>query len=130
MRKCHDNPLLDYKQLRALPLKHQVGARIRAARQRRGLTLLQVAKECETSPQTIQRLETANMTLSMEWLELISRVLSIAPGDLFDSRFDDHNETIVVMREAARAAMAQLDSFMERAAAYKAAMEKFLEETK
>lgn len=35
-----------------------------------------------TTAQTVQRLETANMTVSMDWLERFSRVFSVQPSSL------------------------------------------------
>jgi transcriptional regulator with XRE-family HTH domain len=60
-----------------------VGARIRVIRKQRGLTLLELARRCGTTPQTTQRLESANMTLSLDWLELIADALGVEPHQLF-----------------------------------------------
>jgi transcriptional regulator with XRE-family HTH domain len=65
-------------------LASRVGAKLRHVRTAKGLTLLDVANAMGTSPQTVQRLETANMTLSVEWVERFCRVLEIQPVDLFD----------------------------------------------
>ena len=55
---------------------------IRAIRKQRGLTLQQLADLVGTTPQTIQRLETGNMSVSVDWLERIAKALSLTPADL------------------------------------------------
>ena len=57
-------------------------ARIRETRKRRGMTLQQVADLVQTTPQTVQRLETANMTVSMDWLARLASALGVAPSNL------------------------------------------------
>lgn len=56
--------------------------RIREIRKRRGMTLQQVADLVRTTPQTVQRLETANMTVSMDWLARLAQALGVAPSAL------------------------------------------------
>lgn len=56
--------------------------RIREFRKLRGLTLKELAERVSTTPQTVQRLETANMTVSTDWLEKIAGALNIEPADL------------------------------------------------
>ncbi len=56
--------------------------RIREFRKLRGLTLKELAEKISTTPQTVQRLETANMTVSTDWLEKIANALNIEPADL------------------------------------------------
>jgi len=56
--------------------------RIRQFRRSRGWTLQQVADRIGTTAQTIQRLETANMTVSVEWLQRFADVFGIHPADL------------------------------------------------
>jgi len=56
--------------------------RIREFRKLRGLTLKELADKIATTPQTVQRLETANMTVSTDWLERIANALNIEPADL------------------------------------------------
>ncbi len=58
--------------------------RIRQMRKARGLTLQQLAARTNTTAQTIQRLETGNMTVSIDWLEKLSRALDIHPVDLLE----------------------------------------------
>ncbi len=61
----------------------QVGDRVRARRKQRGWTLLQLAQAIGTTPQTVQRLETANMTMSMEWAEKFCSALDCDSDELF-----------------------------------------------
>jgi len=56
--------------------------RIREFRKLRGLTLKELADKISTTPQTVQRLETANMTVSTDWLEKIANALNIEPAEL------------------------------------------------
>ena len=57
--------------------------RIRELRKRAGLTLQQLAARVGTTPQTVQRLETANMTVSTDWLERFAEAFGVHPADLF-----------------------------------------------
>lgn len=59
--------------------------RIRELRKLRGFTLKQLAEKVGTTPQTIQRLETANMTVSTNWLQKIAGALRVEPTDLISS---------------------------------------------
>ncbi|MDX2265330.1 MAG: helix-turn-helix transcriptional regulator [Hyphomicrobiales bacterium] len=56
--------------------------RIRELRKARDMTLKELADKIGTTPQTVQRLETANMTLSIAWLEKIAAALNVEPADL------------------------------------------------
>lgn len=58
--------------------------RIRHFRKTRGKTLRDLADIVGTTPQTIQRLETANMTVSTDWLERIAAALEVRVVDLLD----------------------------------------------
>jgi transcriptional regulator with XRE-family HTH domain len=60
--------------------------RIREFRKLRGMTLKELADKISTTPQTVQRLETANMTVSTDWLEKIARALLVEPADLLGTR--------------------------------------------
>jgi len=55
---------------------------IRYFRQKRGLTLAQLAERTGTTPQSISRLETGVMKLSMDWVEKIGAALDVAPQQL------------------------------------------------
>ncbi len=56
--------------------------RIRELRKAKGWTLQQVANLVGTTAQTVQRLETANMTVSTDWLERFANAFSISAVDL------------------------------------------------
>jgi transcriptional regulator with XRE-family HTH domain len=59
--------------------------RIRELRKLRGLTLKELADKIATTPQTVQRLETANMTVSTAWLERIAGALNVEPAELIST---------------------------------------------
>ena len=59
-----------------------MSTRIRAIRKLRRLTLQELADQVGTTPQTIQRLETGNMTVSVEWLERIGNALDLPAAAL------------------------------------------------
>jgi len=64
--------------------------RIRELRKRRSLTLQQLADLVGTTPQTVQRLETANMTVSVEWLGRFADAFGVRLSDLIaDERSRD-----------------------------------------
>lgn len=67
--------------------------RIRDLRRRRGLTLKELASRIGTTPQTVQRLETANMTVSTDWLDRIAAALGVRPVDLLE----DPDEQVMPM---------------------------------
>jgi transcriptional regulator with XRE-family HTH domain len=56
-----------------------IRTKIRAVRKARSMTLAEVAKELGTTPQSVQRIETGNMTCSLEWLYAIADVLGTQP---------------------------------------------------
>lgn len=56
--------------------------RIREIRKRRGLTLQALADRVGTTAQTIQRLETDNMMVSIDWLRRIGEALDLSPAEL------------------------------------------------
>jgi transcriptional regulator with XRE-family HTH domain len=64
----------------------EMQTRIREFRKLRGMTLKELADKIKTTPQTVQRLETANMTVSTDWLEKIARALLVEPADLIGNR--------------------------------------------
>ena len=59
--------------------------RIRELRKVRGLTLQQLAEQAGTTAQTIQRLETDNMSVSVDWLLRIAPALGVSPATLLES---------------------------------------------
>jgi transcriptional regulator with XRE-family HTH domain len=52
-------------------------------RKTKGLTLATIAGKMGTTPQTIQRLETGGMTMSLEWLESYMDALGLGPEAFF-----------------------------------------------
>lgn len=60
--------------------------RIREVRRARGMTLDDVAKQCDppTTPQTIGRLETGTRTVSVSWLNRIAEALGVEAQDLVE----------------------------------------------
>jgi transcriptional regulator with XRE-family HTH domain len=60
--------------------------RIREVRRARGMTLDDVAKQCDppTTPQTIGRLETGTRTVSVGWLNRIAKALGVEAQDLVE----------------------------------------------
>lgn len=63
-------------------LELEVGAQIRAHRKLQELTLAQLAASVGTNPQTLCRIETAGMTISLSWIERIAAALEIEPYQL------------------------------------------------
>lgn len=63
----------------------QVRARITAARQRAGLTQSELGERCETTGQTIWRLEKGTMGLTVDWVGRIADALGVQPLELLAS---------------------------------------------
>jgi transcriptional regulator with XRE-family HTH domain len=80
---------MDMRSEKPTGLAARIGAALRAIRKERGLTLKQIANHMQTTAQTVQRLETANMTMSLEWLDEYCRILHIPPAELFDDDVED-----------------------------------------
>ena len=59
--------------------------RIREFRKERRWTLQDLARQVGTTAQTVQRLETANMTVSTDWLERFGEAVNIDPVQLLIS---------------------------------------------
>ena len=62
-----------------------MSTRIREFRKLRGMTLHTLAKQVGTTAQTIQRLETGNMTVSLDWLVRIADVYGMPAAALLVS---------------------------------------------
>ena len=62
-----------------------MSTRIREFRKLRGMTLQNLAQQVGTTAQTIQRLETDNMTVSLDWLERISDAFDVPAAALLVS---------------------------------------------
>lgn len=95
-----------------------VGSRLRALRKNRGLTLQDVAKRCGTTPQTIQRLETASMTLSLAHLEKLCRAMDIEAFQLLNNSTAERllrvEAAIHAMRRGAEAMQFQATQLLEQ----------------
>ncbi|MEC9368557.1 MAG: helix-turn-helix transcriptional regulator, partial [Pseudomonadota bacterium] len=63
------------------------------------MTLKNLAARVGTTAQTIQRLETANMTVSTDWLERLATALGVRPLDLVE---DDSKQAIPLLGELDR----------------------------
>ena len=59
-----------------------MSTRIREFRKLRGMTLQHLAQKVGTTAQTIQRLETDNMTVSLDWLQRIAEVFGMPAAAL------------------------------------------------
>lgn len=66
-------------------MENLMETRIRHFRKQRGWTLQTLADRIGTTAQTIQRLETSNMTVSTDWLERIAEAFGIDPVSLLAS---------------------------------------------
>lgn len=58
-------------------LNGQVGARARRLRKASRLTLKEIGLRMGTTPQTVQRLETGGMTMSLDWVEAFAAALGV-----------------------------------------------------
>lgn len=96
-------------------LAQRVGEQIRAHRKLQRLTLKDVAGRLGTSPQTVQRLEAATMTLSVDWIERISEALGLEDGTELFGAADS-----VLGKATARAIKAELELAALRGAVGKA----------
>jgi transcriptional regulator with XRE-family HTH domain len=66
------------------PLAIKTGKRLRELRKARGMPLRQLAEKMCTTAQTLSRLENAEMTLSVAWIEKLCDALEIQPAMLFN----------------------------------------------
>lgn len=78
--------LVEMKSHSASRFGAEVSDRLRQERKRAGMTLKQVAEKTGTTPQTIQRIETNNMTVSAEWIYKIATAIGIDPKALLAER--------------------------------------------
>lgn len=72
--------------------------RIRELRKARGFTQRELGVAVGTTPQTIQRMETDNMTVSMRWMERIAEALGVKPYELLPSPETDQSPEAVFLR--------------------------------
>jgi transcriptional regulator with XRE-family HTH domain len=75
-------------------LEATVARRLREIRKKSGATLADIAKLAKTTPQTIQRLETAHMALNIGWMAKICAALRISPEILFTEDLHRFEETL------------------------------------
>ena len=73
-----------------------MSTRIREYRKLRGMTLQFLAQKVGTTAQTIQRLETGNMTVSLDWLQRIAEVFGMPAAALLVS---DNTASVPVIGE-------------------------------
>jgi transcriptional regulator with XRE-family HTH domain len=90
-----------------------IASRLRRFRLARRYTLRQVAEATGTTPQTIHRLESGTMTLSVDWLLRICAALEIDPARLFQS--DQQGELRVVATVDAGGAINDLQAGRQEA---------------
>lgn len=83
-------------------LSRKVGERIRRYRKVKELTLQEVAEHCGTTPQTIQRLETGNMSVTVHWIERVCLALEIPPYALFSDGALQAQAELNTLRQAFR----------------------------
>jgi transcriptional regulator with XRE-family HTH domain len=67
-------------------LAERVPSDLRRLRHARNMTLQAVADKIGTTAQTVQRLETANMVMTLEWLDKLCWAYRIDPAVLFEAR--------------------------------------------
>ena len=63
-----------------------MSTRIKHFRKLRGLTLLKLAEALGTTPQTVQRLESGTMSVSVAWLERFAKVLDVTAPELLATK--------------------------------------------
>ncbi|HET8727603.1 MAG TPA: helix-turn-helix transcriptional regulator [Alphaproteobacteria bacterium] len=80
----------------------EIGAKFRAIRKAQDKRLSDIALKLGTSAQTVQRLETAAMTMSLEWLEKYCAALGLTPADLFAPDAERYREERRKLRAKAR----------------------------
>lgn len=73
--------------IRTAELREAVPLLLRSLRQKQEITQLALAKACNTTPQTIQRLETAQTTLTVAWLQTMIAGLKMTPQEFFQELF-------------------------------------------
>jgi transcriptional regulator with XRE-family HTH domain len=103
-------------------LARAVGAQIRSIRKSKNMTLNDLARACGTTPQTIQRLEMGNMTLSVDWIEAICIALGAEPYEIFPHQNRNVTAQLETMRTEAEVLKIRLVDCIGR-------IEEFLKET-
>lgn len=94
-----------------------VGFNIREQRKARGMSMKELGALCGTTPQTIQRIEMAAMTVSMDWIDRVCRALAIRPhalfGHLAEAEMKRREREIEDFRDEVRSFRARIDHFLE-----------------
>lgn len=65
--------------------------RLREWRQHRGFSQTDLGNRCGLHQQTIHRLETGIMQMTVHYLDILSKVLQVTPADLLPSRMAKQN---------------------------------------
>lgn len=84
MKQIDDMAAAAVLPLESQPLAVTIGTALRRIRTRRGMTLNELAERCSTTAQTISRLETCEMTISVAWVEKLCKAMDVPPAILFD----------------------------------------------
>jgi len=86
-----------------------IAARLKRRRRARKLTLQAVAELVGTTPQTVQRLESGGMTLSVEWVLRLCRVFEYDPARLFQVGEDRDPRVIANLDQSQRLVFTRSD---------------------
>jgi len=86
-----------------------IAARLKRFRRARKLTLQAVAELVGTTPQTVQRLESGGMTLSVDWVLKLCRVYETDPARLFEAGGDHDPRVVAKLGESRRLTFARSD---------------------
>lgn len=76
--------------------------RIRQYRKQKGLTQLELADRVGTTAATISRLETSDMTVSMDWLSRFSAIFHVPVSELIDEPANGRLELVGLLRHGGR----------------------------
>jgi transcriptional regulator with XRE-family HTH domain len=96
-----------------------IPARLRKWRKDHGITLTEVGKLLDTSPQNIQRLETGTMSMSLVWFDRLCKAYDLEPFDLFGTEkdvFDARLQQAHAERDLAKAQLKQMRAEVRRQA--------------
>lgn len=117
MLDAPETPAMTEASMETERLAKIVGINIRKQRKARGWSMDKLAGFCGTTQQTIQRLELATMTLSVDWVERVCSAFEISPHVLFshppevemerrEREMEDFRAEVRVFRE-------RIDRFLE-----------------
>jgi len=88
--------------------------RIREFRRLNGWTLKSLAARLDTTPQTIQRLETGTISVSTEWLARFAEVFGTSPAALLGSTHETGNNGAELLGDVGRGGRLRPTSSAER----------------